>query len=217
MAPYIHSVRDGVHIIDLTKTVECLESALGFIEGVVGSGKQILLVGNKKQAQEIVKQAAVDTGMPFVVKRWLGGMLTNFNTMNERIKHLKDTEFKMSSGELAAKYSKLEVQRFQEEIDHMNEIYGGIKDLNGRPGAVFITDVIQDATAVREAKKLAIPIIAIVDSNVDPSQINYPIPANDDSIKTIKLIVGFVEEAIKNGKATRLKTQPVELETTVKK
>ncbi len=137
MAPYIHSKRGGTHIIDLTKTVDSLEVALAFLSKTASEGKQILLVGTKRQAQEKVKQVAIATGMPYVTERWLGGMLTNWNTIGGRVKHLQELENRMASGELANKYNKLEVQRFQEEIDQMNIIYGGIKELNKKPGAVF--------------------------------------------------------------------------------
>jgi small subunit ribosomal protein S2 len=193
MAPYIHSKRGGSHIIDLTKTVSNLEDALSFLNKTASEGKQILLVGTKKQAQDLVKQTAVETGMPYVTERWLGGMLTNWNTIGGRVKHLKDLESRMASGELANKYNKLEVQRFQEEIDQMNVLYGGIKEMNSRPGAVFVIDV---------------PIAAIVDTNADPSQVTHPIPANDDAIKTIALILGYIKSAIETGKAKA--KQPVE-------
>ena len=131
MAPYIFGVRNGSHIIDLNKTAEALNEALVFIEETVAQGKQVLLVGTKRQAHDPIKELAEKTGMPYVVERWLGGMLTNSNTIGGRVKHLKDLEEKMESGQLASKYGKLEVQRFQEEIDDMNHSYGGIKNLNG--------------------------------------------------------------------------------------
>ena len=124
MAPYLHSKRNGTHIIDLTKTVEGLDAALAFLTETAAASKQILLVGTKRQAQDIIKKAAVETGMPYVTERWLGGMLTNWNTIGGRVKHLQDLENRMASGELASKYNKLEVQRFQEEIDELNRIYG---------------------------------------------------------------------------------------------
>ena len=210
MSPYIHSKRGGSHIIDLTKTVEALDEALAFLEKTAADGKQILLVGTKRQAQDIVKKAAQETGMPYVTERWLGGMLTNWNTIGGRVKHLQDLENRMASGELANKYNKLEVQRFQEEIEHMNGLYGGVKELNAKPGAVFVIDVINDANAVREARKLGVPIVALVDTNADPSQIDHPIPANDDAIKTIELIVGYVQAAILAGKAKVKAPKPSE-------
>ena len=209
MAPYIHSKRGGTHIIDLAKTVEGLQDALNFLEKTAADGKQILLVGTKRQAQDIIKKAAEATGMPYVTERWLGGMLTNWNTIGGRVKHLQDLENRMASGELANKYNKLEVQRFQEEIDHMNGLYGGVKELNARPGAVFIADIVHDANAVREAVKLGVPIVAIVDTNANPSQVTYPIPANDDAIKTIQLVTDYVQSAIGAGKA-KAKALPAE-------
>lgn len=205
MAKYIHSKRDGTHIIDLTKTVEELNKALSFIEVTAGEGKQILMVSSKRQSKSIVKELAQKTDMPFVVERWLGGMLTNRNTIGGRIKHLKDLEEKMENGALAAKYSKLEVQRFQEEIDDMNHLYGGIKNLAAKCGAVFIADVTHDLNAVKEARKLGIPVIGIVDTNADPTLIDYPIPANDDAIKTIQLISDYIEQAVQTGKAAHTK------------
>jgi small subunit ribosomal protein S2 len=201
MAPYIHSKRGGSHIIDLTKTVDSLETALQFLTETSAAGKQVLCVGTKRQAQDIVKQAAEATNMPFVVNRWLGGMLTNWNTIGGRVKHLKSLEERMANGELANKYSKLEVQRFQEEIDQMNEIYGGIKEMNSRPGAVFVVDITHDVNAVREAAKMGVPVVAMVDTNADPTSVKFPIPCNDDAIKAIELIVSYVQQAVEAGKA----------------
>jgi small subunit ribosomal protein S2 len=209
MAEYIHSKRGGSHIIDLTKTVEQLDKALGFLEGVATDGKQILLVGTKRQAQDIIKKAAEETNMPYVTERWIGGTLTNNTTINGRIKHLKDLEANMASGTLAAKYNKLELQRFQEEIDDMNVKYGGIKEMTSRPSAIFVVDVLDDINAVREARKLKIPVVAIVDSNADPSLVEYPIPANDDAIKALALIAEYIAAAIKSGKA-KAKAAPAE-------
>ncbi len=201
MAEYIHSKRDGSHIIDLTKTVTALQTALIFLETVAENNKQILLISTKKQAKDIINNLAKETDMPFVSERWLGGMLTNSNTINGRIRHLKDLEAKLASGELNNKYNKLEVQRFNEEIIELNRIYGGIKELNGHPGAIFILDVNNDNNAVTEANKLGIKTVGIVDTNTDPSKITYPIPANDDALKTLNLIADLVKQAILNGKA----------------
>lgn len=205
MAPFIHSKRDGIHIIDLSQTVERLEAAMHFLSDTAASGKQVLFVGTKRQAQDLVKEAAIAVKQPYVTERWLGGMLTNWNTISERVKHLKDLESRMESGELANRYSKLEVQRFQEEIDELNRKYGGVKDLSGRPGALYVVDVVEESNAVKEANRLGIPIIAIVDSNADPTLISYPIPANDDAIKTISLITGSVRQAIESGSEKRNK------------
>ena len=202
MAPYIHGKRQDSHIIDLTKTVEALETALPVITASVAAGKQVLLVGTKRQAKDLVRTAAEKVGQPFVTERWMGGMLTNVETMVGRIKHLKSLEKKMDSGELANRYNKLEVQRFQEEIDDLNRKYGGIKDLNGKPGVVFVTDIIEDVNAVREAKKLGVPVVAITDTNTDPGTVDYAIPANDDAIKSLQLIVDYVAKAVEEGKAS---------------
>lgn len=201
MSQYIHSKRDGNHIIDLTKTVQAIEEADKFLTKTASEGKQILFVGTKKQAKDIVKQTAEEVNMPYVVERWLGGMLTNQNTIGGRIKYLKDLESKMESGQLASKYSKFELQRYQEEIDLMNHQYGGIKNMMTKPGAVVIFDVIQDGIALREARKLGLKTVAIVDTNGDPSMVDYPIPANDDAIKTIQLIADYVKQAIQQGKS----------------
>lgn len=207
MAPFIHSKRAGSHILDLVQTVNRLEEAIKFIEQVASSGKQILLVGTKRQAQEIIKKAAEETGMPYVTERWVGGMLTNSATMNARIKHLNDLETKMASGALEAKYNKLEVQRFQEEIDEMNHMYGGIKHMANVPGALFVTDINNEINAVREARKLKIPIVAIADTNTDPRLADYPIPANDDAIKAIQLITDHIISAINAGKSKIKKSE----------
>lgn len=217
MAPYIHSKREGNHIIDLTKTVESLDKALAFLTDTAASGKQILLVSTKRQARDKVKEVALATGMPYVSERWLGGMLTNTSTIGGRIKYLKDLENRMLSGELANRYSKLEVQRMQEEIDEMNHLYGGIKELAAKPGAVFVVDVLHDEIAVKEARKLGIPVVALIDTNADPSVANYPIPSNDDATKTINLILGYVQAAIESGqrkiKKPADKTEKVEKPT----
>lgn len=206
MAPYIHSKRNGSHIIDLTKTVEKLEEALSFIEKTTSTGKQILIVGTKRQAHDIAKELAEETKMPYVVERWLGGMLTNSGTINVRIKHLKELEARMASGELTNKYNKLEVQRFQEEIDFMNHQYGGIKEMHAKLGAVFVFDPTEDKNAVLEAVKLGVPVIALCDSNADPSAITFPVPSNDDAIKTLQLIASYVKQAIEAGRSKAAKS-----------
>lgn len=211
MAEYIHSKRDGTHIIDLTKTVEKLEEALSFLTKTSAASKQILIVGTKRQAHDVAKQLAEDTKQPYVVERWLGGMLTNRNTIGERIKFLKDLEGKLATGELANKYSKLEVQRFQEQIDLMNHQYGGIKEMSAKVGAVFIFDPTHDKNAVAEARKLNIPIVAVCDTNSDPSLVDFPVPANDDAIKTLQLIADYVKAAIEAGKGSNSKADKEEV------
>ena len=200
MAPFIHSKREGSHIIDLTKTVEKMDQALAFLSETIASGKQVLLVSTKRQAKDKVKEVALATGMPYVTERWLGGMLTNQATIGSRIRRLKDLENRLANGELEARYSKLEVQRFNEEIASMNQLYGGIKDMAAKPGAVFVIDVLTNINAVREAHKFDIPVVALVDTNVDPGLADYPIPANDDATKTINLVLDYVQTAIEAGK-----------------
>ena len=200
MAPYIHSKRQDAHIINLEKTVEALDKALPEIAELAKNGKKVLFVGTKKQAKDVVKAAAKSVDMPYVTARWVGGTLTNVDTVNKQIKKLKDLERRMASGELESRYSKLEVQRFQEEIDMLNERYGGIKDMTEQPAAVIITDAIQDKNAVKEAAALHIPVYALTDTNVDPSNIDHVIPMNDDAIKAVKLVLDYFVAAIKEGK-----------------
>ena len=209
MAPYIHSKRQDSLIIDLTKTVEGLEVALPFITKVAAS-KQVLFVGTKKQAKDIVKAAADKAGQPYVTERWIGGMLTNSTTVNQQIKKLKNLERRMENGDLEKRYNKLEVQRFQEEIDDLNTKYGGIKNLNGRPGVVIVTDIITDANAVREAKTLGVPVVGIVDTNANPDGIDYIIPANDDAIKGLELLLDYFTQAVVEGAGAAKPTDTTE-------
>lgn len=200
MAPYIHSKRQDSHVIDLTKTVEALDAVLPEITKVVASGKKVLFVGTKKQMKAVVKQAAESCDQPYVTERWIGGMLTNVSTINAQIKKLRDLEKRMTSGELEKRYNKLEVQRFQEEIDLLNLKYGGIKDLNGRPGMVIVCDTLVDVNAVREAKTLGVPVVGLVDTNADPQVVDYPVPANDDAIKGVQLLLDYFVASVNEGK-----------------
>ena len=200
MAQYIHSKRQDTHIINLEKTVAGLEEALALTKKIAKDGKKILFVGTKKQLKAIVKEAAESVDMPYVTERWVGGTLTNVETVNRQIKKVKDLERRMKTGELEARYSKLEVQRFQEEIAVLNTRYGGIKDMTEQPAAIIVTDACEDKNAIKEAKTLHIPVIAICDTNVDPTDIDIVIPANDDSTKAEKLILDYFVEAIKSAK-----------------
>ncbi|OYX53888.1 30S ribosomal protein S2 [Candidatus Saccharibacteria bacterium 32-50-13] len=199
MAPYIHSKRQDAHIIDLVKTVEALDTALPFLTSVAASGKKVLFVGTKKQIKDIVQASAEAASQPYVTERWIGGMLTNVTTITAQLKKLRELEKRMASGDLEKRYNKLEVQRFQEEIDELNRKYGGIKDLSGKPGALFVTDVIADANAIREAKTLGVPVVAIVDTNANPDDVDYVIPANDDAIKSVQLLLDYVAAAVAEG------------------
>lgn len=207
MAQYIHSKRGDNHIIDLSHTVAAFENALEFVQAQAAKGGQVLFVSTKRQAKDIVKAAAEKAGMPYVTERWLGGMLTNRNTVSVRIKHLKDLEAKMESGELASRYNKLEVQRFQEEIDLMNKKFGGIKEMHAKPAAVFIVDMLEDDNAIKEANKMGIPVIALADTNANPELVKYPIPCNDDAVKTIQLACDYMVAAVEAGKAKSKSTE----------
>lgn len=205
MAKYIYGKKDDTHIINLELTVAQIEKAEEFLKDVAGRGRQILYVGTKKQAMEVAQEAATEAGMPYVVERWLGGMLTNASTVVSQIKKLKLLEKRMASGELASRYNKLEVQRFQEEIDTLNTRYGGIKEMHGKPGALIVLDAVADRNAINEANKLNIPVVAICDTNANPTGVDYVIPANDDAIATLKLIAGYLTEAVKAGAAVATK------------
>lgn len=207
MAPYIHSKRQDSHIIDLVKTVEGLDVALPFLTKVAASGKQVLFVGTKKQAKDIVKTAAENANQPYVTERWIGGMLTNVATITAQLKKLRDLEKRMASGDLEKRYNKLEVQRFQEEIDELNLKYGGIKNLNGKPGAVVVVDVISDLNAIKEAKTLGIPVVGVVDTNADPSIVDYVVPGNDDAIKGVSLLLDYFTAAVTEGAGTAKKEE----------
>lgn len=200
MAPYIHSKRQDAHIINLEKTCEAFNEALPKITEITKSGKKILFVGTKKQHKALVEEAAKSVDMPYVTVRWIGGTLTNTGTINRQIKKLADYERRMASGELENRYSKLEVQRYQEEIDLLNERYGGIKEMTEQPAALIVTDAIQDKNAIKEAKTLHIPVFVLTDTNVDPTGIDYVIPMNDDAVKATALALDYFVQAIKGGK-----------------
>lgn len=199
MAPYIFGVRNGVHIIDLEKTAANLQTALDFITRVAANGGKIVFIGTKYQAQEVVKKYAQECQMPFIVNRWLGGTLTNFSVVIKLVKKLKDLRARKDSGEWKEKYTKKEQQRLNKELTRLEEIVGGLENLDKLPAAVFILDLKKEKTAVREAKKKGVPIIGLGDTNINPTGVNYLIPANDDGVKSIELITCLVAEAVKEG------------------
>lgn len=205
MNKYIFTKKDGIHIINLDITVDQINKASNFLADLASQGRQILFVGTSKQAMDVAKQGAVESGQPYVTERWLGGMLTNSQTIVSQIKKLKLLEKRMNSGELANRYNKLEVQRFQEEIDTLNMRYGGIKGMRGRPGAVIVLSAVNDKNAILEARKLHIPVVAVCDTNADPTDIDFVIPANDDAILALQLIVDQFSEAIKSGSVVAAK------------
>ncbi|MFI5240513.1 MAG: 30S ribosomal protein S2 [Candidatus Saccharimonadia bacterium] len=200
MKPYIFGARGGNHIIDLTKTSECLEVAVSFAEKVTGGGGSILFVGTKKQIQSIVKNAAIGAEQPYVTERWLGGMLTNFRTIRAQVNRLKKLQAQSESGELAANYNKKEQGVLGAEMGKLSSIFGGIKDMDGLPAALFVVDAPREHIAISEAVKLGIPVIAIADSNANPDLIDYPIPANDDALRSVMIITGAIADAAKSGR-----------------
>lgn len=199
MEPYIFGLRNGVHIINLEKTLEKLNEALEFIKKITQTKGIILFIATKRQAQEIVKRYAISCGMPYITQRWLGGLFTNFSNVSQLQKKLKQLEEEKISGELS-KYTKKEQLKFQEEINKLNGYVGGIKDMNILPQAIFVVDIKKEKTAVKEARKKKIPIVAFVDTNDNPQLVDYAIPANNDATKSIELITGLIAEAVKEGK-----------------
>ncbi len=195
MDEYIFTTRKGICIIDLEKTSEKLEEALNFLREVRKSGKPILFVGTKKQVKDIIKSAARRVAMPYVNSRWLGGTFTNFKVIRARAKYLKDTQAAIKRGDYD-KYTKYERSKLMEEINKLEEKMGGIKDMTELPGAIVVVDTRENALAVKEANKVGIPIVGIVDSNSDPSLVDYPIPGNDDAVSSVRMILAHVCKAL---------------------
>jgi len=200
MKPYIYTSRNGINIIDLERTAEKLADALIFAENIAATGGTVLFVSSKNQAKALIEKYAKDCGMPYINNRWLGGMFTNFSSIIKLVKRLKELEEKQQSGELE-KYTKKEQLDFQRTITKLNDLVGGIRDLQKLPEAMYVVDIKKEKTAVSEAIAKKVPILAMTDTNVNPEKVDYPIPANDDAIKSIELITGLVAEAIKAGKA----------------
>lgn len=199
MKSYIFTQRNGIHIIDLEQTVGLLSKACNYVRELVSNGQSILFVGTKKQAQDIVEEEAKRCGMYYVNQRWLGGMLTNFNTIQGRIDYLVRLEDKKSRGELdyLSKKDKLKVDK---EMAKLNKVMGGFKEMTTLPGAIFIVDPTKEKIALSEARKVGVKLVATVDTNCDPDEIDYIIPANDDAIKAIKVICGRIADAVLEGK-----------------
>ncbi len=199
MQPFIFTDRNGIHIIDLQQTVSRLNDAYKFVEQLAANGESILFVGTKKQAQEAVAEEAKRCNMYYVNQRWLGGMLTNFQTIQSRIRYLRDLEGRRDRGEFD-RLPKKEAQRLQDDITRLERILGGIKDMRRLPSAVFIVDTRKERTAVLEARRLEIPIIALADTNCDPDEMDYPIPANDDAIRAVRLLCAKIADAAIEGR-----------------
>ena len=195
MAPYIFTERNGIYIIDLQKTVKKIDEAYDFMKEVGATGKPVLFVGTKKQAQAAIEDEAKRCGMYYVNQRWLGGMLTNYKTISARIKRLYDIQ-KMEEDGTFEKLAKKEVIKLRAEAEKLERFLGGIKEMKGMPGAMFIVDPKKEKIAVKEARILGIPVVGIVDTNCDPDEVDYIIPANDDAIRAVKLIAGKMADAI---------------------
>ena len=199
MAEYIFQARNGIHIIDLQKASKKIDEAYEFIKEQVEEGKTVLFVGTKKQAQECMKEAAIKSGMYYVDQRWLGGMLTNFDTIQKRIQRLKDLE-KMEEDGTFDVLPKKEVILLKKEMEKLEKNLGGIKEMDKLPGVIFLVDPKKERIAILEAKKLGIPVVGIVDTNCNPEDLDYPIPGNDDAIRAVKLIADVMANAVIEGK-----------------
>ncbi|MFA6215397.1 MAG: 30S ribosomal protein S2 [Patescibacteria group bacterium] len=208
MQPYIFTSKSGFHIINLEKTQEMLQEALEFTKKIVANGGTILFLGTKKQAQQIIIKNAKETGMPYITERWLGGTFTNFAEILRVVRKLTELKRKKTSGQLE-KYTKKEQLEFDREIEKLEKMVGGIESMTKIPDAIFVCDVKKEKTAILEAIKKNIPVIAMCDTNANPDKVNYVIPANDDAVKSIELITGLIAEAIKEGLAAReIKKEP---------
>lgn len=199
MDEYVFLTKNGINIIDLQKTVEKLGEARIFIEKIVSEGQPILFVGTKKQAKNLVLSLAKRCQMPYVVDRWLGGTFTNFEVIAKRTKFLRDGQEKLKRGEYS-QYTKFEQMKIEEELESLEGKMGGIKNMTKLPGAIFLTGVIEDNLALKEAKIKKIPIIALVDTNVDPGDVDYKIPANEDAVSSLQLMLAYIGQAILRGK-----------------
>lgn len=214
MKRFIFGERSGIYIIDLEKTIEHLNQARNFVHDVAARGGNILFVGTKKQAQEVVEEAAQKSGMFFVKHRWLGGLLTNFQTIKKSIERLKSIE-KMSENGIFAKLTKKEIAKFTKEKDKLLKDLNGIREMGGLPQAIFIIDSKKEDIAVKEAQKLKIPIIGLIDTNCDPDLIDYPIPGNDDALKSIRLIALLITESILEGRQQYLTSEAPQVQEVI--
>lgn len=199
MKPYLYGVRNTVHIINLEKTAESLEKALAFIKELAAEGKTLMLVGTKVQARTLLKEIAEELDLPYVVERWLGGTFTNFDIIKKRVEHFKDLEDKRK-GKDFDKYTKKEKAKIDKELRDLETKFGGLRDLDKIPDAVFILDMKKDKLAVNEARAKGVKVVAIADTNIDPTLADYPIYANDDALSSIRYIVGKISEVIKKNK-----------------
>lgn len=200
MKPYIFTARNGVHVIDLAKTAPMLEEAYNFVKGVAANNGTIIFVGSKKQARHIVTEEAKRVGAMYITERWLGGLLTNFDSMKQSLRKLESLKAQRDSGELK-KFTKKEQAIIDHEINRLQRLLGGVAELRQLPQALFVVDPHKEDIAVIEARQMGIPVVAVVDTNCDPTLIDYPIPGNDDAIKSIKMFVTHIANAVEEGKA----------------
>ncbi len=212
MAPYIFTERNGIYIIDLQKTVKKIDEAYNFMREVGESGRPVLFVGTKKQAQDAIKDEAERCGMHYVNQRWLGGMLTNWKTISKRINRLNDIKVMQEDGTFE-KLGKREILTIERELERLEKFLGGIKEMKGMPAAIFVVDPKKEKIAVKEARTLGIPVVGIVDTNCDPDDVDYIIPANDDAIRAVKLIASGLSDAIIEGRQGESYAEAETLET----
>jgi small subunit ribosomal protein S2 len=208
MAPYIYSQNGKVHIIDLAQTEALLNDARDFVESVASAGRQVLFVGSKRQSAPIIRKEAERSNSPYINERWLGGILTNFPVIHQRVSYLLKLEQDQASGELEQKYTKKEVLRLREKAEKLNRVLSGIKQMNELPGALFVVDINHENIAITEAKSLGIPVVAIVDTNANPELVDYCIPANDDALKSIQIITQAIADSVISGSANAAKQTP---------
>ena len=204
MKNFIFGTRNGIHIVDLEKTLVKLDDALNYVRDLTARGGVILFLGTKRQARDIIKKYATECGAPYIAGRWLGGTLTNFGEVMNLVKHYNDLKAKQASGALA-KYTKKEQSNFSKEIEDLENKVGGIAGITRPPEAVFVIDIMKEKTAVAEALVRGIPLVALTDTNVNPDKVAYPIPSNDDAVKTIEMMTRLIAEAVKEGRVLREK------------
>ncbi|MBN1584784.1 30S ribosomal protein S2 [Candidatus Uhrbacteria bacterium] len=208
MEPYLFGKRNGIHVIDLDRTLEKLNQALDYARDTASRGGTILFLGTKRQAQDIIRKNAEKCGMPYVTRRWLGGTLTNFGEVYRLVKRYNDLRDQQKSGDWNKKYTKKEQVRLTKEIAELEVKVGGMSGIIRIPDVVFIVDIKKEKTALEEANSKGIPVIALTDSNVNPERVAYPIPSNDDAVKAIEIMVRLIGEAVGEGREMRQKTQP---------
>lgn len=213
MSPFVFGVRNNFHIIDVFKTAKKLEEAIDFLKGIIQSGGKILFLGVKVQTKNIIRETAKSIDMPYVAGRWLGGLFTNFKVIKERIDYLKDLEKRREAGEID-KYTKKEQLNFERQFLKLEDKLGGLKDLTKLPDAIFVSDLSREKIAVLEAKKMNIPVVAIVDTDGDPNIVEYPIPANDSAISSISLIYSTIREELSKVKPLVHNKESASIETT---